>query len=77
MPLILNVSPKAMHFVRTYSIMRARDVRLICSRKSLKLWKNCIHQKHVRKWLVEGMHPPPGYALVNFIGSFIMWSQPR
>ena len=58
MPLILSVSPNVMHFVRAFSITRARGVKLICYRKSLKSWKNCIQQKHVQIWLVEGMHPP-------------------
>ena len=38
--LILSVAPNMMHFVRTFSIMRAYQ-------KGLKLWKSCIHQKHV------------------------------
>ena len=25
-----------------------------CYRKGSKLWKNCIHQKHFKKWLVGG-----------------------
>ena len=57
-PLILSVSPNVMHFVGTFLIMRARGVRPICYRKGLKLWKNCNNQKRVRKWLVDGMHPP-------------------
>ena len=66
-PLIPSVSPNVMHFVGTFLIVRARNVKLICYQKGLKLWKNCIHQKHVRKWLVGGCiphipPPPPGSA---------------
>ena len=57
-PLILSVLPIVMHFVPIFSIVRAWGVRLTCCRKGLKLWKNSIYQKHVRKWLVRGMHPP-------------------
>ena len=47
LPLILSVSPN-MHFVRTFSIMRARSGhKAYCYRKGSKLWKSCIHQKHV------------------------------
>ena len=55
-----------MQFVRTFSIMRAYCLRhkAYCYGKGSKLWKNCIHQKHVGKWLVWGMHPhiSPGSA---------------
>ena len=48
LPLILSVSPNMMHFVRTFSIMRARSGhKAYCYRKGSKLWKSCIHQKHV------------------------------
>ena len=52
-----------MHIVRTFSIMRAYGERF-CYRKDSKLWKNCIHQKHVWKWLVGGCipHISPGSA---------------
>ena len=35
-----------------------------CHRRSSKLWKNCMHQKHFWKWLVGGYHLsyPPGSA---------------
>ena len=62
-----------MHFVRTFSTMRARGVRLI--RKGLKLWKNCIHQKHVRKWLMQGMHPPHPPLVTNCDEAFISQKQ--
>ena len=42
--LIQSALPNTMHFVRTLSIMRAKAY-LYC--KSLKLWKNCTHQKHL------------------------------
>ena len=32
--------------------------KVYCYRKGSKLWKNCIHQKHVWKRLVGGMHSP-------------------
>ena len=35
--LILSASPNIMHFVCTFSIMRA-----LCYRRGSKLWKNCI-----------------------------------
>ena len=38
--LILSISPYMMHFVRTFSIVRAEGVRLI--RRGSKLWKICI-----------------------------------
>ena len=55
MLLILIVLPNMIYFVRTFLIMRARGVRLLCYRKGLIY---CIHQKHVPNWLVEEMHPP-------------------
>ena len=67
----MSVSINVMHFVRTFLIMRARGVRFICYRKGLKLWKNCIHQKHIRKWLVEGMHPPHPPLVTNCDETFI------
>ena len=47
-----------MHFVHTFSIMRASGVRLINRyRRGSKLQKICIHQKHFWKWLVGGCIP--------------------
>ena len=66
--LILNASPNMMHFVRTFSIMRAYGVRLIATKEARHHRKiNCIglHQKYFPKWLVGGGIPlnlPPGSA---------------
>ena len=62
--LILSASPNMMHFVRTFSIMRAYGVRLIALSKRLEIMEklHSLHEKHFRKWLVEGYAYPPGFA---------------
>ena len=46
LPLNLNVSPNMMHFIRTFSIMHAKGIRLIVIKKVQNCGKT-IHQKHV------------------------------
>ena len=43
--LILSVSPNMMHFVRSFSIMRAWR-KAYCYGRGSKLWKNFIDPKH-------------------------------
>ena len=47
LPLNVSVSPNIMHFVRNifdYACFGREDY---CYRIGSKLWRNCIHQKHV------------------------------
>ena len=47
LPLNLSVLPNIMHFVRTFSIMRAQDVRLIVIKKVRNYGKTVFIKKHV------------------------------
>ena len=55
--LTLIASLNMMHFVRTFSIMLSYSVRPIAIKEVRNYGKNCIHQKHFRKWLVGGCMP--------------------
>ena len=44
--LILSTSPNMTHIVRTFSIMRAQNVRLIVIKKARNYGKIVIDQKH-------------------------------
>ena len=45
-----------MHFVSIFLIMRAQGVRVIAIEEVQNYEKNCIHQKHFQKWLVENAY---------------------
>ena len=47
LPLNLSVSPNMMHFVHTFSIMRAQSVRLIVIKKVRNYAKTVFIKKHV------------------------------
>ena len=49
LPLTLSVAPNMMHFVRRPYFFDYASLgrKAYCYRKGSKLWKNCIHQKHV------------------------------
>ena len=58
LPLNLSVSPNIVHFfVHFHYACFGREA--YCYWKGLKLWKNCIHQKQVWKWLVRYASPQP------------------
>ena len=42
-----------------------------CYWKGSKLWRNCIRQKHVSKWLVGDASPPLGSASAALISMFL------
>ena len=47
LPLNLSVSQSMMHLVYIFFDYACLGCKAYCYRKSAKLWKNCIHQKHV------------------------------
>ena len=58
LPLILSGFTKYDAFCSYIFNCACLGRKAYCYRKGSKLWQNCIHQKHVWKWLVGGMHPP-------------------
>ena len=74
----LSVLPNITHIVHSFLIMHALAVKLNYYWKGSKLWRNCVHQKHVLKWLMGGCIPhtlldTPRPALIT---SFLPLLQP-
>ena len=68
--LILSASPNMMHFVRTFTIMRAQSVRLIAIEEARNYGKNaCIKDIFNNGWLKDAYpssyppEPAPGHKL--------------